>query len=101
MMTRLSRCGDEIAPGHVAHLLGGDFLDALHVGLVEQRIAGGDEVAAQALGRLLHGLPAEDQLGRLLLLGLGQLLGPDQLVPQAVDLAEDFLGGLSATSPAG
>ena len=35
-----------------------------------------DEVAAQAVGLLLHLLPAENQLRRLLLLGLGKLLGP-------------------------
>ena len=42
----------------------------------------------------LDRLPAEDQLGRLLLLGLGQFLRADQLVAQPVDLAEDLVDGL-------
>ena len=91
----------EVPPGDVADLLGRDLLDALDVRLVEQRIAGGEEVAAQAVGRLLDRLPAEDQLGGLLLLGLRQLLRADQLVAQPVDLAEDLVARPSATSPAG
>ena len=86
--------GDEIAAGHVADLLGGDFLDLLDVLFPYSGSRGGQEVAAQPLGRLLGGLAGEDQLGRLLLLGLGQLGRADQLLAQAIDLAEDFLGGL-------
>ena len=84
--------GDEIAPGDVPDLLGGDLSDAFDIRFVEQRIGGRDQVPPQRVGYPLHGLPAEHELGHLLLFGLGQFLGPDELLAEAVDLVEDFVG---------
>ena len=84
---------NEPAAGGGADFLGGHFLNVLDVGLIEQRIGGGEEAAAEAFRRLLHGLAVENPLHGLLLLRLGEFVGADQFLAQAVDFAENRRGG--------
>ena len=101
MITRLSRCGTKYRRATSRTCSAVTFWMPSTYVLSNS----GSPVARKLRPRLsaacLHRLPAEDQLGGLLLLGLGQLLRADQLVAQPVDLAEDLVRRPSATSPAG